>query len=43
MMTPAQIHEAKERSLTVPLRRLANLPDSPDDDPEPSEVAGTLN
>jgi len=43
VMTPAQIHEAKERSLTVPLRRLADLPDSPDDGPEPAEVAGTLN
>ena len=43
VMTPAEIHEAKERSLTVPLRRLADLPDSPDDSAEPDEVAGTLN
>ena len=43
VMTAAEIHEAKERSLTVPLRRLADLPDSPEDGVEPAQVAGTLN
>jgi TPR repeat protein len=43
VMTAAEIHEAKERSLNVPLRRLADLPDSPDDSMEPDQIVGTLN